>query len=60
MKRFYPKYTDAKRALREAIADKDHKRKVWDNFESWKIYDLGKQRKVRRYFIGTHLELINI
>ena len=60
MKRYYPKYTDAKRALREAIADKDCKRKVWDNFESWKIYDLGKQRKARRYFIGKEIEFINI
>ena len=59
MKRYYPKYTDAKKALREAIKDEDCKRKVWDNYEDWNIYDLGKQRKVKRYYIGTHLEWLN-
>ena len=57
MKRYYAKYTEAKRAIREAIKESNN---VMDNYKSWAIYDLGKQRKIRRYFIGTHLEYINI
>jgi len=53
MRRYYPKYTDAKRALREAIKNKPQR-------QNWEIYDLGKQRKVRRYFIGLHIEWLNL
>jgi len=57
MRRYYPKYTDAKRALREAIKNKVNHR---EHPQDWEIYDLGKQRKVRRYFIGLYIEWLNL
>ena len=56
MRRYYPKYTDAKRALREAIKEEGTQR----GGGSWTIYDLGKHRKVRRYFIGHYIEWLNL
>ena len=55
MKKYYPKYTDAKRALREA-----KKEGIIREYDDIKIFDCGKQRKIRRYFIGSHLEFINL
>ena len=60
MKRYHKKYTDAKRSLKEAIEDKECKAKVWDRFQDMTIYDLGKHRKIRRYFIGHYIEWVNL
>ena len=56
MKRYYPKYTDAKRALRKLEKEQGIQKGVG----SMSIYDLGKQRKVRRYFIGHYIEWLNL
>jgi hypothetical protein len=54
MKKYYQKYTDAKRALREA-----KKEGLVRDYDDVRIYDMGKTRKVKRYYIGTHLEWLN-
>jgi len=54
MRRYYPKYTDAKRALREA-----KKEGLIRDSSDVRVYDMGKTRKVKRYYIGTHLEWLN-
>ena len=54
MRRYYPKYTDAKRALREA-----KKEGLIRDSSDVRIYDMGKARRVKRYYIGTHLEWLN-
>jgi hypothetical protein len=54
MRKYYPKYTDAKRALREA-----KKEGLVKDYDDINIYDMGKNRKVKRYYIGSYMEWLN-
>ena len=54
MRKYYPKYTDAKRALREA-----KKEGLVKDYDGINIYDMGKTRKVKRYYIGSYMEWLN-